>query len=202
MHFFVLYHLNSSKFLFICVYLKSEPESRFSMWTQTYEPHCTVYRTKIFEVQELLFISEQKHLWNVFLPGTRGGTSPVQPLCGPGMRGCQSQTAQIRRDAGLTASPPGSSAEGGRQKDWETPSHRRTLQSGRGGKESGKHRTHSADQFGHLFTGTKLNAHQIPAVFVSGMAVCSSAYIFREEVAAHHYFSFSNDTSIPRNHRI
>lgn len=80
------------------------------------------------------------------------------------MHECQSQTAQIRRDDGLTASPPGSSAEGGRQKDWETASHRWTLQSGRGGKESGRHRIDSADQFGHLFTGTKLNAHQIPAV--------------------------------------
>ncbi len=100
----------------------------------------------------------------MFLPGTRGGTSPAQPICGPGMHGCQSQTAQIRRDDGLTASPPGSSAEGGRQKDWETSSHRRTLQSGRGGRESGKHRIHRVDQFGHLFTDTNLNAHQIPAV--------------------------------------
>ncbi len=197
MHFFVLYHLKSSTYLFI---YNQNLNSDFHCGLRLLSLTVQFIESKICKVQALIFISEQKHLWNVFLPGTRGGTSPAQPLCGPGMHGCQSQTAQIRRDDGLTASPPGSSAEGGRQTDWETPSHRRTLQSGRGGKESGKHRIHSADQFGHLFTGTNLNAHQSPTV--SWKAVCSSAYIFREEVVTHHYFFFSNDTSIPRNHRI
>lgn len=78
-----------------------------------------------------------------FLPVIRGGASPVQLPCGPDMHGYRSQMAQNQMRVDLTVFALGSIAVGGRHKDWETPSHRRILQSGRGGTKSRKESIHN-----------------------------------------------------------